>query len=46
MHHILVGRTILNRYKPVIIPTEHIPTRREAAWRRFTGLLDEVSANL
>ena len=46
VHRISVARAILKRYKPVTIPTEHIPTRREATRRRFAGVLDEVSANL
>jgi acyl-CoA dehydrogenase len=46
VHRISVAKAILKRYKPVAIPTEHIPTRREAARHRFAGLLDEASANL
>ena len=46
VHRIAVARAILKGYKPVTIPTEHIPTRREAARRRFAGVLDELSANL
>jgi acyl-CoA dehydrogenase len=43
---ISVARAILKRYKPVAIPTEHVPTRQEAARRRFAGFLDEMTANL
>ena len=32
-------------YKPVDVPTEHIPTRRDAARAKFAQLLDEVSSN-
>ena len=45
VHRISVAKAILKRYKPVAIPTEHIPTRREAARHRFAGLLDEATAN-
>jgi acyl-CoA dehydrogenase len=41
-----VARSILKGYKPVAVPTEHLPTRREEARRRFAGLLDEMTANL
>ena len=46
VHRVSVARAILKGYKPVAVPTEHVPTRREEARRRFAGLLDEVSANL
>jgi acyl-CoA dehydrogenase len=46
VHRISVARAILKRYKPVAIPTEHVPTRQEAARRRFAGFLDEMTANL
>jgi acyl-CoA dehydrogenase len=46
VHRVTVARQILKGYKPVAVPTEHVPTRREQARRRFAGLLDEMSANL
>jgi acyl-CoA dehydrogenase len=46
VHRVSVARAILKGYKPVTVPPEHIPTRREEARRRFAGLLDEVTANL
>ena len=45
VHRISAARTILKRYKPVETPTEHIPTRREQAVRRFADLLGEATAN-
>ena len=30
----------------VELPTEHIPTRREAAQKKFAALLDDATANL
>ena len=36
---------ILKRYKPVEVPTEHVPTRRAVATRRFADLLGEATAN-
>ena len=46
VHRMTVSRQILKGYKPVAVPTEHVPTRREQATRRFAGLLDEATANL
>jgi acyl-CoA dehydrogenase len=46
VHRMTVARQILKGYKPATVPTEHIPTRREQATRRFAGLLDEATANL
>jgi acyl-CoA dehydrogenase len=46
VHRVTVARQILKGYKPVAVPTEHVPTRREEARRRFAGLLDEATANL
>ncbi len=45
VHKVTVARKILKDYKPVEVPTEHIPTRREAAKAKFAQLLDEVSSN-
>jgi acyl-CoA dehydrogenase len=46
VHRVSVARAILKGYKPVAVPTEHVPTRREQARRRFAGLLEEATANL
>jgi acyl-CoA dehydrogenase len=46
VHRVTVSRQLLKGYKPVAVPTEHVPTRREQARRRFAGLLDEATANL
>jgi acyl-CoA dehydrogenase len=46
VHKVTVARKILKEYKPVDVPTEHIPTRRDQARARFAHLLDEETANL
>ncbi|MCU1448561.1 MAG: acyl-CoA dehydrogenase [Acidimicrobiales bacterium] len=46
VHRVTVARQILKRYEPVGVPTEHVPTRREAAKAKFADLLDEATANL
>jgi acyl-CoA dehydrogenase len=47
VHRSSVARQILRRYEPPEnqIPTEHIPTRREAARARFASLLEAITAN-
>jgi acyl-CoA dehydrogenase len=45
VHKVTVARQVLKRYAPVDVPTEHVPTRRAAAEKRFADLLVEVSAN-
>ena len=45
VHKVTVARKVLKDYKPVEVPSEHIPTRREAAKAKFAQLLDEVSSN-
>jgi acyl-CoA dehydrogenase len=45
VHKVTVARQVLKRYTPVDVPSEHIPTRRAAAKKRFANLLAEVSAN-
>ena len=45
VHKVTVARQVLKRYAPAEVPTEHVPTRREAAQRKFADLLAEVSAN-
>jgi acyl-CoA dehydrogenase len=46
VHRVTVARQVLKRYQPVEVPTEHVPTRREAARARFASLLDEVTLDL
>jgi acyl-CoA dehydrogenase len=46
VHRVTVARKILKDYQPVDVPTEHVPTRREAAKAKFASLLDEATANL
>jgi len=45
VHKVTVARQVLKRYSPVEVPTEHVPTRREEARKKFADLLAEVSAN-
>jgi acyl-CoA dehydrogenase len=47
VHRASVARHILRGYAPAPggVPSEHVPTRREAARRRFADLLDAVTAN-
>jgi acyl-CoA dehydrogenase len=45
VHKVTVARQVLKGYTPVDVPTEHIPTRREAAKQKFAYLLAEMSAN-
>ena len=46
VHKVTVARKILKGYQPVDLPTEHIPTRREAATKKFAHLLDQATADL
>jgi acyl-CoA dehydrogenase len=41
VHRITAARQILKAYQPADPPTEHIPTRREAARARFADLLEK-----
>ena len=45
VHKVTVARQVLKRYTPAEGPSEHVPTRREAAQKKFADLLAEVSAN-
>jgi acyl-CoA dehydrogenase len=47
VHRQSVARRILGGYAPPPdgVPSEHVPTRREAARRKFADLLDAVTAN-
>lgn len=43
VHKVTVARQVLKRYQPAEVPTEHVPTRRAAAQRKFAELLEEAS---
>ncbi len=43
VHRVTVARQVLKRYGRVEVPTEHVPTRREAARLKFASLLDDVA---
>jgi acyl-CoA dehydrogenase len=47
VHRASVARQVLRGYEapPDGVPTEHIPTRREAARAQFADLLEAVTAN-
>ena len=45
VHKVTVARQVLKRYSPAEVPSEHVPTRRDAAAKKFADLLAEVSAN-
>jgi acyl-CoA dehydrogenase len=47
VHRSSVARQVLRTYEPPAdgVPTEHIPTRREAARARFADLLAAATAN-
>jgi acyl-CoA dehydrogenase len=47
VHRQSVARQILRGYEPPPdgVPSEHVPTRRDAARRKFAELLDTVTAN-
>jgi acyl-CoA dehydrogenase len=45
VHRQSVARRILRGYEPHDVPSEHVPTRREAARARFADLLEAVTSN-
>jgi acyl-CoA dehydrogenase len=47
VHRQSVARQILRGYEPPTdgVPSEHVPTRRDAARRRFADILEAVTAN-
>src|SRR3954470_2360791 len=47
VHRQSVARRVLRGYEPPAdgVPSQHVPTRREAARRRFADLLDVVTSN-
>jgi acyl-CoA dehydrogenase len=44
VHRMTVARDILKRYEPRDVPSEHVPTRREAAFAKYRDLLDPTNA--
>lgn len=38
-----VAHEVRKGYRPVEVPTEHVPARREAARCKFAELLDDVA---
>jgi len=42
---VTVARRVLKGYKAVEVPTEHVPTRRAEAERRFADLLGAATAD-
>jgi acyl-CoA dehydrogenase len=45
VHRQSVARLVLRGYEPHEIPSQHVPTRREEARRRFADLLEVVTSN-
>ena len=45
VHRQSVARRVLRGYEPTDVPSEHVPTRREAARERFADLLEAVTSN-
>jgi acyl-CoA dehydrogenase len=46
VHRVTVARQTLKGYKPVEVPSEHVPTRRRAAEAKFAEMLELSTANL
>jgi acyl-CoA dehydrogenase len=48
VHRVTVARQVLKDYTPAEgpWPSDHIPTRREAAQKKFANLLEQATANL
>jgi acyl-CoA dehydrogenase len=45
VHKVTVARQVLRNYKPVEVPSEHVPTRRTQAQAKFADLLEQASLN-
>jgi acyl-CoA dehydrogenase len=45
VHRQSVARHVLRGYQPAEVPSEHVPTRRAAARRKFADLLSTVTLN-
>lgn len=44
VHRVSVARQVLRNYRPAEVPSEHVPTRREEARKKFAALLDAPEA--
>ena len=40
VHRVSVARRLLRNYRPRTVPSEHVPTRRDAALARFAEVLE------
>ncbi|MGH9029635.1 MAG: acyl-CoA dehydrogenase family protein [Acidimicrobiales bacterium] len=45
VHKVTVARQVLKRYAAVEVPSEHVPTRRNAAREKFAALLAQATAD-
>lgn len=45
VHKVTVAKQLLRHYQPREVPSEHVPTRRDVAQRRFVNLLELSTAN-
>jgi acyl-CoA dehydrogenase len=47
VHKVTVARQVLAQYEPVtgLWPTQHLPTRREAARAQFAELVEHLAGN-
>jgi acyl-CoA dehydrogenase len=45
VHRVTVARQVLKAYKPVEVPSEHVPTRRRAAVEKFAEYLDAAAVS-
>ncbi|WP_219416192.1 acyl-CoA dehydrogenase family protein [Pseudonocardia nigra] len=45
VHKVTVARRMLKDYEPHEVPSEHVPTRREAARKKFAHLLDAATVS-
>jgi acyl-CoA dehydrogenase len=45
VHRQTVARRVLRGYEPHEVPSQHVPTRREHARRKFAELLEAVTSN-
>jgi acyl-CoA dehydrogenase len=46
VHRVTVARQVLKGYRPVEVPSEHVPTRRAAAQLKFAEALELATADL
>lgn len=45
VHKVTIARQLLKRYRPSEPPSEHVPTRRQAAEAKFAEYLDQLAVN-